>query len=643
MATPARLSAFAALNNSDSDSSDTEERSDRGDEATDTGASADGRGNGSVNNGSLQIDLGNGEYVYGGYDELTPPVQQCNFGLKEGLNVLSSSEGMVVGMRSDDILMLKGQYTITVISGSVLIDNYIHTPERGTVYINASNVSAIPTIIPTSQAIPTQTHYFQEPYPVIVDIKNYKDNLNTIPNLYPPLKYIYESENGKNAFQKFTFAPILEKEANKIGTSTPTSWINCFESIAKGMAQSDKPQFVLPIGNKNTGKSTFWKLLANHLLSKPELQGKTVQVIDADPGQPELCLPGSIAFTKLTKPLIGTMQPFRDTDSETEVKFIGFTSPNVEPLNYLHQLDQLITSAKKANRNTITMINAPGWVKGFGVEILSHLIFSVNLTHLVQLSADGRDLELLKEIPWQDNTKIIKLASVNKSASNTGGTYAPSIIRNFKLLSYMHYDSTTKAFDFNPLLFKSPYKISYLTSSNVTKIADFQGIIGVSIFDSQGVRPDDVPQALECQYVAVMTIRSDSLHKLTQQQRMSGAGWNINVIDGSNIHTVSEDLKFHGYAIVHSADTQRRALNLYTPIDLSPLKSALSTNREKLILVKLREDVIMNEIYSPYIVKNDASHWSSYGLDCIPYVSQSLAGEVAGGKTASIRRNIQRR
>lgn len=650
----ARLSAFAALNNSDSESDNEPKSTAVIDENGDDRSNGDGERADSVssrrsqfeNANYMSIDLGLGGssvYVSGTFNNQFVPVLNSNFALEKGGNVVYHEQEQIIGLKQDDVLVVKGQYVLRVVSGKAVIDSYVVGEDSNARTVNASNLTSIPCIRAVSASAGRLHPGLTGSFSCVVALSNHTDGMENLPSLYPHLKYLYASENSKNSYShnshNYTFSVLLEAESNRLATSIPDSWEFQLGRLTSFFANSDrKNKVILIIGNKNTGKSTFLKLLANSLLSETST-AKSIQVLDMDPGQPELCLPGCISLSTITSPLLGTVQSFQIEKSSEIVKYLGFNSPNVQPLNYLRQLDELLEKIN-SSKDTITLINSPGWVKGFGAEIIAHLNANLDITSLIQLSDELRDLDIIREIHWEKETEVIRLPSASRS-THSFNSYPPIVIRNFKLLSYMHYDLKSQKFDFTPLLLKSPYRLSYLSlTSDVHKLQNFPGITGVSIFDSQGVSVADVPQCLECQYVALVTISKEDLLGIEARDTKPSSSL-PNYINENLVHSIRTN--FHGLAIVHSVDNKYKTINLYTPIDTHALLQTLVSNKEKLILVKGREEVPMDEIYSTQLIKGPAMFWNNFGISCLPYVSESLSNEVTGGKTVGIRRNIQRR
>lgn len=626
-----RLSAFAALNNSDSEDEDVDYENTP---LTNQNLTSD-----------LVIDLGVGPVRSADNDSSqytsNEALNSSTVILVEGENIVHHQGFQLIGLNCDETLIFKGQYSVLVISGSVIIEMF-ELKESKELYVNASDLNSFPSIT-TSKSQQKIIPPFSKPFNTVIKVSNVTDdlNMNDISKLYPHLKNMYIPEHPLNKSTttfgnwSYTFANLIMPEPNRISTTVSRSWKACFDQLISNFRRTERSKTVLIVGNKNTGKSTYLRLLTNYILSQDLTQ--TIQILDIDPGQPEMCPPNCIALAETTRPFIGTHDP-QVIQSKITTKFIGFNSPNIQPLNYLYQLGKLL-KLKEKERNKITIINSPGWVKGFGTEIMSHLAESTEISYLVQLSADHRDLDILKELNWSFETEVIKLESVSKLANVS--TYSPAIIRNYKLLSYTHFDQLHRKFDFNPLIFKSPYMLPYIGATNqLNKMKSFAGVVGISAFETNGLEVSTLIECLECQYAALVTVNADEISLLVDSKKLTSNSKLPILIEDSNIQKV--DSKFYGFCIIHSVDTKNQIFNIYTPIEVDKLAQSLLSNAEKLILVKGKQQVVIEEMYSNQIIKGDAKYWSSFGFECLPYLTPGLTTDVVGGKTVGVRRNIQR-
>ncbi|PKA63665.1 Polynucleotide 5'-hydroxyl-kinase NOL9 [Apostasia shenzhenica] len=162
---------------------------------------------------------------------------------------------------------------------------------------------------------------------------------------------------------------------------------------------SQAPPITVICGPKNSGKSTFSRLLLNSLLERYDKVG----YLDTDVGQPEFSVPGVLSLHLLDECISDLMN-----NSIREFKrccFFGDISSKRDPeayLNYARRLyDYFIEKYHHTNNDNNhqkpslpLIINTPGWVKGTGFDVLVELLRYVCPTHVIQMriSADSKNL-----------------------------------------------------------------------------------------------------------------------------------------------------------------------------------------------------------------------------------------------------------
>ncbi|KAH3668345.1 hypothetical protein OGAPHI_002099 [Ogataea philodendri] len=553
-------------------------------------------------------------------------------------NVIYGSDYVIVGLNAGEFLMVKGQYSLKIQRGAVQIDSVLYHSSQEPIQIHALPISSIP-IISAAQVTdhslvedtisPENEHLFSSEYKSVVRIDNVFDGLEKLGLLYPQLKNIHPNREDNDefvgsefekSFYSYSFR-LLHTPSNNLGTYINKDWKSALNGLVED-AEASQSIRVLVIGGKNTGKSTFLRLLLDQILSR-EL-GIT-KLLDIDPGQPEYSLPDSISLTSHENPIHGVYFPFT-RKTTTEARFIGFNSPQRQPLQYISQLKQL---AEQVNMDSdLLLINSPGWIKGFGIEILKELTATVNPTHLVYLS-HGRDddNELLNSLKYE---KLVFVPAFTSRGYDIV-RYSPTQIRNFRFLSYFHYNYQEKRFDFEPLLAKSPYKVSYIDTGKRDKILSFSGLTGVFFLDSANINQQDLIECLETQIVAIFELEYDEFQNYYDE--MSARGQIDSLEPYPNLFRGSLDPAtaiFRGLALIHSIDTENKFINLYTPIKISNLVASLAANETKLILAKGRSEMPWEEIVPKMVSKSR-----------LPYVSYTSSGK--GAKSVNVRRNIQRK
>jgi polynucleotide 5'-kinase involved in rRNA processing len=218
-------------------------------------------------------------------------------------------------------------------------------------------------------------------------------------------------------------------------TIIPKSWIDAVDTIiSRQSALSSEPRrrlWVAFAGGKNVGKSTCLKYCAHRLLSSSSSQKRKVAILDVDPGQPILGLPGTLQLSVIQTPLLATSTASSSTRQQQQQQvvrslFFGSVSSSTDPGLYLSQVHELLQIAESLvlhadddneddnhnyncnNGNSIPiLINLDGWIHGLGRQILSTVLgyITTNITcqdnppplkdaHIVVISGDSASKQL---------------------------------------------------------------------------------------------------------------------------------------------------------------------------------------------------------------------------------------------------------
>ncbi|KAL6626883.1 hypothetical protein ACP70R_030609 [Stipagrostis hirtigluma subsp. patula] len=181
------------------------------------------------------------------------------------------------------------------------------------------------------------------------------------------------------------------------------------------------PPVVVVCGPKNSGKSTFSRLLLNALLPR---YGR-VGYLDTDVGQPEFAPPGCLSFHVVDEAIADLLNP---TLREAErCYFFGDISSKRDPEAYLnclfHLYDYFVGKYQSDGNETLPLIvNTPGWVKGAGFDMLVEMLRYICPTIVVQIRITMRSKNLPDGMFWLDGgqtgPKMINIDAAFRDASN---------------------------------------------------------------------------------------------------------------------------------------------------------------------------------------------------------------------------------
>jgi len=203
--------------------------------------------------------------------------------------------------------------------------------------------------------------------------------------------------------EKSTLSIDIKKpgEIKRIRERTiPSSWDNLLSRIVR-----EKARTILVLGEVDTGKSFFATYLANKLLE----QGVKPAVLDGDPGQSDIGIPGTLGLTALKKQVV-----FLTEASISAIYFVGSHSPGLHLLPTIVGTKRLAEIGRKKADTVI--VNTTGWVQGDGGRVLKRSKMEVLSPEIVVLLQRNDELEHL--VKSYGPEKIVRI-NVSKKASFT--------------------------------------------------------------------------------------------------------------------------------------------------------------------------------------------------------------------------------
>ncbi|EGV65796.1 hypothetical protein CANTEDRAFT_118501 [Yamadazyma tenuis ATCC 10573] len=553
-------------------------------------------------------------------------------------NLVYSSKHMVVGLKVNESVALSGQFKLVIERGAVLINgiHYYHAPQEFIVI--QPNISSLPTISSTQiinssevRDLPSDEneHLFCSDYKSVVRLENISTGLENIAKYYQPFKNLFSLPEDKQdlPLQNYTFDILTNNEAS---IRYDRGLVVEIEGLIDGIEEVSS---FITIGNKNSGKSTISKLLLNTLV-----ESSPISILDLDPGQSEYSKPYCLSLTNHFDPIIG----FNYHKNENDLHyFYGFTTPQGNPELYLKITKSLIEHYQKnlKPKGHHLIINTPGWVKGYGKELLTEITEWVQPDHLILLSANKLDNEeTLSNLVFK-NLRIWKGYFVQNR-------YSAAEVRNFNKLVYFH---KTKPLQYNfidHLLDSSPLKISYQTGED----SSFVGVNVVSILNhDMGLNFDieDIVLMLDTSIVGLYVIENEYFE--AHKQIITYTKNRLPYLSSSKFSDLIEyntpHVKFMGSGIIHSINVIENFFNLYLSQseDLETIKK-LMLQGYKLLVVKGESDIpkseiLMTELLEEFKRRYKQSFKSKGPLPTFPYVSYN--NKING--VWKIRRNIMRR
>ena len=527
-------------------------------------------------------------------------------------NFIVFHDHIIIGLKANEYILINGQSKMRIQRGAILINtgHYMFAHPNNCIPIIASQSQSLP-IISSTQVVDrsgikdTKTdenmHLFSSNYKSIIKLENLYTGLEKIGTYHPPFKRLFYSHaviededltEYERLFKTYSFEIIL-RDRGCIGISIEKLWLNQIQLLISDIHEDLIPKTIMIIGNKNSGKSTLSKTLLNSLILANQ---NTVSYLDLDPGQSEFSMPYCLSLTNHSKPIIGMNVPKVSGDEDSVSHYYGFTTPQSQPSQYVSIIKALFREYDQVYRprGHHLIINTPGWIKGYGKELLNELTAFINPNQLILLSNNTDNDNM-------DNSDNLSGLTFQNSRCFQGiyqtSKYSPFQLRMYNKLSYFHQVDTLK-FDFNShILLRSPLKLSYET---VNSSKDFKGINMVSVLNYDtglNFELNDLLSMIDTSIMGLYLIDHEyysslkaSLKKLEDcdylPQYLNSTDY-VNLINYSSSNNI-----FMGLCMVHSINTKDEFFNIYLPGHNQHRLTEMITKRDyKMLLVKGDGDI----------------------------------------------------
>ncbi|GMM56117.1 polynucleotide 5'-hydroxyl-kinase [Maudiozyma humilis] len=580
--------------------------------------------------------------------------------------------GVLIGLQPKQGVFISGIFQLQVIKGGITYNGIHYNASKNNLSMWHPLTNAIPEIKSsfyagwnepvnltgryTSTIDPTLVNDFAcllviTPSPIdgIMDIgKFYRDAVF----LWKPRPVFNDPIQGRS---DTTYALLdARTESHFIKQDIPTNWQPVLDELFMSSKNAVHDTRVMVIGGKNSGKSTFLRLLLEMIRNKrgsdeeyQSNQNEDSLYIDLDPGQPEYSDPDCLSLTEIGHNNTSQFGQHLAQHNYKTLKqyYYGSSSPQDEPELYMKQINGLLNYFEEMSFVGSTFLNLPGWIKGFGMTIVNHVIENFKPTHIICIDSSKLKEEL--RIPksfsnsLQDNytPTIRNIDSVMSHLSDNTlvpSNFNASQIRILKMIMKMHRINGERpnhlAYDFNPLITHAPMQISYNQTGGIENIS----------FSPEFIDLEDcnIRRALEGTIVALSVrkeARDSDANTLPTQRSFPIITEVLN----------PDDTEYFSLCLVHSIDEKNKVMNIYLPqvniervIKESEKITLLNNDTQHdlkytWMLTRSRSDVPFCELFP----NNVKSIFSEY--DEIPYISTERRKKYE--HVWKVRKNVQRR
>jgi len=176
------------------------------------------------------------------------------------------------------------------------------------------------------------------------------------------------------------------------GSTIPGSWL---EAAAKTAVE--EKGVVMVVGEADSGKTSLATFLVNYYLN---FQGE-VGIVDSDPGQNDLGIPGTVSGGVVNKGLSDLSQVRPEV-----IEFVGFTAPE----SGVKELEEAVaTVLRRLTERGIgkIVLNTDGWVDSKGLSFKAELIRAVKPSFVLSLLEGEKALVFTRSV--DPGTRVIQV------------------------------------------------------------------------------------------------------------------------------------------------------------------------------------------------------------------------------------------
>ncbi|EKG10450.1 Pre-mRNA cleavage complex II Clp1 [Macrophomina phaseolina MS6] len=424
-----------------------------------------------------------------------PTVELSSWTPKHGNVIKNSASGMTIRLAGGETLANIGIYDVFVKRGVITL--------YGAILRAGPSAQAYRVFAPASHALPVVQCL--SPDGAEVELKSVTCELDSLEKLSPLQGRLWKAADTpdpsflKNHKKRWSFENIHRLSDDALSRplyhlEIPPKWHQAIDKVcsASSKSRSDFHERVFICGPKNTGKSTFVRMLLNRMFTIDREAMKTddhsIFLLDLDPGQPEYSPPGQISLVELRQPIFGP--PFTHPSANTgshqrtvRAHYIGANSPKDNPEHLIECAVDLMTHYQKhltfGNTHGPVIINSPGWIIGTGLHILTSLIARLSVTDVIYTTDEpGRSLDALQAASASASVPRFHIIPSQLSGNLSARTAAE--FRDMQMLSYFHLGAPTQgsphqSWDPTPLTARKPYALSYAAPD--TPARDFLAVM----------------------------------------------------------------------------------------------------------------------------------------------------------------------
>lgn len=328
---------------------------------------------------------------------LSRPIESSNWSC-EASNTIPVSDGLIIGLRPSEYVLVEGSYVLEVLRGTCLVNN-VHSLNSGSIHrVITSSAESLP-ILACADSPDTDTSVKEGPLPayeLVLKLANYHTGLEDLGAYCPLLKGLYPDVHGELSFHIATKA---------VGVYFDGPAINALREPFATAAV-----FGVPAG----GKRSF----AQALINAEVLRSGTVAYMDLDPASTMGPVPYCMSLKIHTALSLGDMASgFCDGNVLDMHCYYGFRLWKELPDFWLQQALKLVAHYRSLIAPVPLVVRYPAWNRGYGKDLLIkvHEVLLPKLYYMSQNNASQLDGFVAPEYD-ADNSDADALAGLGPAA-----------------------------------------------------------------------------------------------------------------------------------------------------------------------------------------------------------------------------------
>lgn len=502
------------------------------------------------------------------HEEVAPPrskvqpVTLSTFEPREKNVVQNDESCLQLTLQENESAAFIGEYEVSVTNGIVTVYGAVLRPNSGPQRVYAPSILALPQI----QARQPNT---------TIRLSSLRSGLRKLAKLSPLFRNIWNADGES----KRSFQFLQSSEDDDLRRSLYTLKIDRDMDLvlrtlsAKSVSERQQPR-IMTIGGKSTGKSTFNRILCNHLNSwTPK---KKCFYLDLDPGQPEFGPPGQVSLVEVSAPILGPSFTHPASSQSTSFRLlrshtIAATTFKDDPNHYKECAKDLI---RHANRTYPLVINACGWTSGLGGSVILDLFMDLSITDAVLMEPLDVDLDQSLQSATQDATLHRIPRRPPKPSSRS-----PAENRAMQTMAYFH----TRHIDDSDSLKINGKAIDHMRHWNVSYADHTAGTAAVVSYN-QSPNPEFLAETIDGSLVALVVMEqyaakgnskeaTEMIRDVSEHISRTPEGIPYVEADDMGVNRTLDPRSSRciGLALVCGIDIAGQSLQLVTPLSERPI------------------------------------------------------------------------